>query len=93
MQASSSHQPEYRLLCSASFRRQVLTCPYTAEGFLDVVRRYTDTEGLTQHMVMELIDHIEVDHAERSCRNGTGTQKIKIFHNCVGAFEVPDWKK
>ena len=38
-------------------------------------------------MVTELIDHIEVYHAERV--NGVITQKVTVFYNCIGAFEVP----
>ena len=40
-------------------------------------------------MVTELIDHIEVYHAERV--NGVITQKVVVHYNCIG-FEVPDWE-
>lgn len=61
---------------------------YTAEGFLDVVRQYTDTTALSQRMLTELIDHIDVYHAEKV--DSLRTQQVKIFYNCIGAFEVPD---
>lgn len=61
---------------------------YTAEGFLDVVRQYTDADSLSQRMLVELIDHIDVYHAEKV--EGLRTQQVKIFYNCIGAFEVPD---
>jgi hypothetical protein len=61
----------------------------TADAFLDIVRRYTDAQELTQRMVMELIDHIEVYHAEKV--SGLTSQKITIYYNCIGVFEVPDW--
>jgi len=61
---------------------------YTADTFLDIVRRYTDAKGLTQRMVTELIDHIDVYHSEKT--SGQTTQKIKIYYNCIGAFDVPD---
>ena len=62
----------------------------TADMFLDIVRRYTNAQELTQRMVTELIDHIDVYHAERV--DGLITQKITVYYNCIGAFEVPDWK-
>jgi hypothetical protein len=61
---------------------------YTADKFLEIVRQYTDTTVLTQRMLYELINHIDVYHANRV--NGEITQEIKIFYNCIGAFEVPD---
>ena len=62
----------------------------TTEAFLDIVRRYTDAQELTQRMVTELIDHIVVHHAERV--DGLINQKVIVHYNCIGAFEVPDWE-
>lgn len=62
---------------------------YTADMFLEIVRRYTNAQELTQRMVTELIDHIDVYHAHRE--NGEVTQEIKIHYHCIGTFEVPDW--
>jgi len=39
-------------------------------------------------MVTELINHVDVYHAERV--NGEIMQEVKIYYNCIGAFEVPD---
>ncbi len=36
---------------------------YTADMFLEIVRRYTNATELTQHRVTSLIDHIDVYHA------------------------------
>ena len=41
-------------------------------------------------MVTELIDHIDVYHAERI--DGIINQRVIVHYNCIGAFEVPDWK-
>jgi len=63
---------------------------YTADTFLEIVRKYTHTEDLTGRMVTELIDHIDVYHVE-----GTGeetSQKVIIHYNCIGAFIVPEWE-
>jgi len=63
---------------------------YTADTFLETVRKYTDAQEVTQRMVIELIDHIDVYHAERI--NGEVTQRVVPHYHCIGAFEVPDWK-
>lgn len=61
------------------------------EDYLQMVRRYTHVTKITQRMVSELIDHIDVYHAEK--RDGGTNQRIVIHYNCIGAFEVPDRKK
>lgn len=61
------------------------------EAFLATVRRYTDAQQLTRRMVAELIDHIEVYHAEKI--NGAKQQRIVIYYNCIGQFSVPDRRK
>jgi len=60
----------------------------TADAFLEIVRRYTNARELTGRMVSELIDHIEVYHAQRV--DGLINQRVIVHYNCIGAFEVPD---
>ena len=60
----------------------------TADNFLETIRRYTDARELSQRMVTELIDHIDVYHAEKV--SGQTVQHITIFYNCIGAFTVPE---
>ncbi len=60
----------------------------TADMFLDTVRQYSDAQKLTRRMLTELIDHIDVYHAEQV--NGVKTQQIAIYYNCIGAFTVPE---
>lgn len=62
----------------------------TADMFLGFVRRYTDVKELSQRMVVELIDHIDVYQAEKV--SGQTTQKIAIYYNCIGVFNVPQRK-
>ena len=50
---------------------------------METVRRYTNTTTITQRMVAELIDHIDVYHAEK--HDGITTQQVIIHYNCVGA--------
>ena len=45
----------------------------------------------TKRMVAELIDHIEVYHAEK--QDGITNQRVVIHYNCIGAFDVPDRRK
>ena len=52
---------------------------------------YTDATTITKRMVAELIDHIEVYHAEK--QDGITNQRVVIHYNCIGAFDVPDRRK
>ena len=61
------------------------------KAFLATVRRYTNATEITQRMVAELIDHIDVYHAEK--QDGVTTQHITIYYNCIGAFSVPYRRK
>ena len=61
------------------------------DQFLETDRRYTNVTAITQRMVTELIDHIDVYHAEQDAMGKT--QRIVIHYNCIGAFEVPDRRK
>ncbi len=61
------------------------------EDFLETVRRYTHVTKITRRMVSELIDHIEVYHAEK--QDGVTNQRVDIHYNCIGDFDVPDRRK
>ena len=61
------------------------------DDFLETARRYTDVATITKRMVAELIDHIEVYHAEK--QDGITNQRVVIHYNCIGAFDVPDRRK
>ena len=61
------------------------------EDFLETVRRYTHVTKITKRMVSELIDHIDVYHAEK--QDGVTNQQVVIYYNCIGAFDVPYRKK
>ena len=61
------------------------------DDFLKTVRQYTDATTITKRMVAELIDHIEVYHAEK--QDGVTNQRVDIHYNCIGAFDVPDRRK
>ncbi len=61
------------------------------DAFLETVRRYTDAKTITRRMVGELIDHIEVYPAVKE--DGITNQRVTIYYNCIGVFEVPDRRK
>ena len=61
------------------------------DDFLQSIRRYKNVTEITQRMVAELIDHIDVYQAEKS--EGIHSQRIVIYYNCIGAFEVPNLRK
>ena len=61
------------------------------DDFLETVRRHTDATTIIKRMVAELIDHIEVYHAEK--QDGITNQRVDIHYNCIGAFDVPDRRK
>jgi hypothetical protein len=60
----------------------------TTDMFISTVRKYTRAKKLTERMLMELIDRIEVHQSEKV--DGVHRQRLTIRYNCVGAIEVPD---
>ena len=60
----------------------------TTDIFIATVRKYTRARKLTERMLNELIDRIEVHHAEKV--DGVHVQKLKIHYSCVGTLEIPD---
>ena len=56
------------------------------DEFMQNISKYRNVTEVTQRMVYELIDHIDVYHAEKD--EGVSNQRIVIYYNCIGAFEV-----
>ena len=59
----------------------------TADMFISTVRKYTRAKKLTERMLNELIERVEVYQSEKV--NGVHQQRIRIHYNCVGAIEIP----
>ena len=59
----------------------------TADMFISTVRKYIRAKKLTQRMVNELIDYIEVHQAEKV--DGIWEQRLTIHYNCVGVIDIP----
>jgi site-specific DNA recombinase len=60
----------------------------STDMFISKVRKYTRAKKLTQRMLNELVDYIEVYQAEKI--DGVHVQKLKIHYNCVGSIEIPN---
>jgi len=60
-----------------------------AGKFIEIVRRYTNFDELTATMLNEFVEKVVVHEAEGK-RQGYGrTQKVEIFLNFIGKFDVP----
>jgi hypothetical protein len=62
-----------------------------ADGFLQLVRNYTDMKELTSEILHAFIDKIVVHHRENI--RGEQIQKIEIFYKMVGYVELPHMSK
>ena len=60
----------------------------TKEAFLSTVRKYTRAKKLTSEMVNELIDHIEVNQAEKV--DGVWEQRLTIYFKVIGPIIIPE---
>ena len=58
-----------------------------AEGFLKIVRKYSDVEELTLDILQEFIDKIVVHHREEIM--GETIQKVEIYCRMIGHIEIP----
>jgi hypothetical protein len=60
----------------------------TADVFISTVRKYTRAKKLTERMLTEIIERIEVHQSEKV--DGIHRQRLTIHYNCVGAIEIPE---
>ena len=59
----------------------------TTDMFISLVRKYTRARKLTPRMLNELVEKIEVYHAEKT--DGVWEQRLLIHYNCVGEITIP----
>ncbi|HHZ06924.1 MAG TPA: DUF4368 domain-containing protein [Clostridiales bacterium] len=62
-----------------------------ADGFLQIVRQYTDIKELTPEILHEFIDKIVVHHREQVF--GETVQKVEIYYKMIGYIELPQMSK
>ena len=53
------------------------------------MRKYTNPAEITQIMLSELIEKIEVYHIEKI--DGQKVQRLNIYYNCVGEIVIPEF--
>lgn len=58
-----------------------------AEGFLQLVRKYTDMTEITLDILNEFVDKIVVHH--RELLFGETVQKVEIYYKMIGYIELP----
>lgn len=56
--------------------------------FLAAVKKHSRIRKLTQQMLYDLVDRIEVHHAQKV--DGITVQHIDIYYHCIGSIEIPD---
>ncbi|MDR1246628.1 MAG: recombinase family protein [Clostridiales Family XIII bacterium] len=67
-----------------------------ADKFVALVRRFTDFEEITNSMVLELVDRIEVYEGEypdadpATGYKSTRTQKVDVYLKYIGNFDAPE---
>ena len=62
-----------------------------ADGFLQLVRKYTDIHELTSEILHEFVDKIVVHHKEQIF--GETVQKVEIYYKMIGFMELPEMSK
>ena len=60
----------------------------TADMFISTVRQYTRSKKLTERMLNELIERIEVHQTEKI--DGVHVQRLTIYYRFVGTLEIPE---
>lgn len=62
-----------------------------ADGFLQIVRKYTDIKELTPEILREFVDKIVVYHKEQQF--GETVQRVEIYYKMIGYVELPQMSK
>ena len=62
-----------------------------ADGFLQLVRKYTNIHELTSEILHEFVDKIVVHHKEQLF--GETVQKVEIYYKMIGYVELPEMSK
>ncbi|MDR1631148.1 MAG: recombinase family protein [Oscillospiraceae bacterium] len=60
----------------------------TADIFLDILKKYARAKKLTEYMLNELIERVEVFQAEKV--DGVWRQRLRIHYNGIGTVAIPD---
>ena len=61
---------------------------FTADNFISVLKKYSKTKKLTQYMLNELIEKVEVYQAEKI--DGVWQQRLRIHYHGIGSISIPE---
>lgn len=59
------------------------------DKFMELVRRYTNFTELTPAMLHEFVEKVVVHEGDKS--SGVREQRVDIYLNYIGQFDVPEW--
>ena len=62
-----------------------------ADGFLKIVRKYSNIEELTTELLHEFIDKIIVHHKEKVF--GETIQRVEIYYKMIGQVQIPKFSR
>ena len=62
-----------------------------ADGFLQIVRKYSNIEQLTTEILHEFIDKIIVHHKEKVF--GETIQRVEIYYKMIGQVQIPKFSR
>jgi len=62
-----------------------------ADGFLKLIRQYTDIQELTPEILHSFIEKIVVHHRENVF--GEMMQKVEIYYKMIGYVELPEMSR
>ena len=61
---------------------------FATDMFVATVRKYTRAKKLSERMLNELIERVDVHQSEKI--DGVHHQKLTIHNNCIESVEIPD---
>ncbi|MDR2647681.1 MAG: DUF4368 domain-containing protein [Oscillospiraceae bacterium] len=61
---------------------------FRADSFLELAKRYTDFSELTPAMLHEFVEKVVVHEGDKS--SGRRVQRVDIYLNYIGRFDLPD---
>ena len=93
---SESYEAEQKMLeCRVTELRTQIAAQQESSvnigRFIALVRRYTDVRELTQEIIREFVERIEIFKPELI--SGHRVQRMRIVWNCIGEFMPPQPKK
>lgn len=91
-QLSSDYEQEAEILEAQNVELQAQIEAFTTDGekadrFIEITRRYTEFNELTNAMLNEFVSRILIHEADKS--TGERVQEVEIIFNFIGRFEPP----